>query len=104
MSLDPVYQIYTFEPQQMAGLHADRYLKWGLHTTTKHREKSLLHAKMLILDPKFTKIQVEKVFLCEKTGKKQSRTVKIIKKMQNKRLKRNFLRLYRVINAYFANL
>lgn len=72
-----LFQIYTYGKKREGKLSLP-LLTWRLHACSTNRDSSLLHAKMLALNPSFEKIQVEEISRCEKTGQKQAKTIKII--------------------------
>ena len=100
MSQKTTYQIYTFGQPQIEGMLANDCLKWDLHAESDHKEASLLHAKMLILDPEFKKVQIEKIFFCEKTGQKQAQTVKVLKKMERYSMKEWFIAQFKRLASF----
>lgn len=81
------YAIYTFERQGETAL-----LKWGLHAVADNIESAILHARMLALQPHFTKVQVQKFFEDPQTGAKISKTIKVFDKNERRGVLSGFRR------------
>lgn len=80
MLSDANYAIYTFEdsPSGQPG-------KWDLHATSQNKDSAILHAKMLALQPRFIKIQVEKLQDISNASHRTSKTICTFKKGGNKK-------------------